>query len=167
MKEDFDDIEETAEERENRLSGVLAKFESVVNEEQNLDLDYYHSRVYIRNMKWYKKCKSAVAFQLLMYMMAHMDSRTGKVLFPASRRQEFVRQCDVSNQSVTNALRELCKVSVILPYKEDVPGPHGEETGEVLCPSGEYWVNPKMIWLGSENARRHAYLIMKKFYPKI
>lgn len=167
MEEEIDVIEETAEGREERLEKALRESGVCKLNEQNLNLDYYHSRLYIRNMRWYRKCKSGIAYQLLMYMVDHMDSRTGRILFPASRRQEFVRQCEVSNQSVTNALRELQKVGVILQYRESIPGPNGEKTGKEFCPSGMYWINPKMIWLGSENSRRHAYLEIHEFYPKI
>ena len=167
MEENIDYVEESPEEREVRLNKVLQTAGVSGLDEQNVDLDYYHARIYVRNMKWYRKCKSAVAFQLLMYMMEHVSPRTGRVLFPASRRQDFVRRCDVSNQSVTNALKGLRDTGAIFPYMEEIPGPNGEKTGEVLCPSGEYWLNPKMIWLGSESARRHAYLQIREFYPNV
>lgn len=167
MKDKFEEIEESFEERNERLENALQKSEEMRAADEDISLDYFHSRVYVKNMKWYRKCKSSVAFQLLCYFLEHADARTGRVLFPASRRQEFVRLCGVSNQSVTNALNELRDFCVIFQYMENIPGPNNEKTGEVFCPSGMYWLNPKMFWLGSENSRRHAYLVIREFYPNI
>lgn len=171
MKDDIDfDVEyESPEEKDDRLDDVLSKATFSSDELPVLDdraLSLKNCKMYPMNLGWYEKCKSAIALQLFLWAVEHLES-DGTVIMNGPRKRRFMKACGVTEQSVYNALKELSRLCILLKVAEDVPGPHSEYTGEIVYMEGEYWMNPIVAWRGSERSRRDQYVRMKHFYPRM
>ena len=123
-----------------------------------IQVEEYH-RSYHDNLSWLDSVKSLVAVKIFYYLCGMISFNQNVVTITSQHNRRILEKYDITKVTLYKALRELQSLQAICRISE-----LNSKTNRYEPRRGEYFVNPAMIWVGSDTDRANA---IKSFYEHI
>jgi len=117
--------------------------------------------VFVNYVKWMYDLKGVVPVKILHCLMEEASINTGRVSLSTGKRKQILKKLGISRGAFYLAINQLVEAKAISKtYYVD------EETGERLELSGDYLINPEMLWKGDKGKRKELKVIFEATYSK-
>ena len=123
-----------------------------------IQVEEYH-RAYHDEMSWLEKTRSIATVQVFYYLCGLIAFNSNYVSLAGKHLRAIMDRFGITKVTFYKSLRELMSVNAICRVSEYDAG----KKRYVAC-RGEYFINPAMVWIGSDADRDAA---IESFYKNI
>lgn len=117
--------------------------------------------VFVNYVQWMYNLKGVVPVKILHCLMEEASVNTGIVSLSTGKRKQILMKLGISRGAFYLAINQLVEAKAI--SKMYIVN---EETGEKVELSGDYMINPEMLWKGDKNKRKELKVTFEAIYSK-
>lgn len=108
--------------------------------------------VFVQYVQWMYSLKSITTLKVLYKLLEMAEYNTGDVSLSTGKRNEIMKELDISRSSLTQSINHLVEAGAI--HQKTIESVN-QETGEITIETirGEYLIAPEMFWKGDLKKR--------------